>query len=277
MQSLLGFVIASLIFSPHALVSSSPQPLFPWRSKRDTATYPQPNSFHVDKLRHEREIEHTKLIRSLTEVVAGVLTAVIYYHLVNKVIGGLSDSISGLFKQQAEGKPSSSLPPNILKFLAPNTTISIHELEILQTVTDPQSCEYSFEGLGGLHEVKRALSDCVLDLLADHPSLSTNAISSTVLQSVHGILLFGPPGCGKTALVNALSREMNLPIIRVTPSLLLRKYVGETSAMTKAVFSAANKLQPCILFVDEMDALFRTRTDADHHVDRSLSTECKSV
>ena len=46
-------------------------------------------------------------------------------------------------------------------------------------------------------------------------------------------------------------------MIRVVPSLLLRKYVGETSLMTRAVFSAAKKLQPCILFVDEMDALFR--------------------
>ena len=138
-------------------------------------------------------------------------------------------------------------------------------------------------------------------------------------SAVHGVLLYGPPGCGKTALVHALCRHCQvrpfpvclsvcacvfplraacertcrgggrpddrtpfslfhnpvtqLPMIRVVPSLLLRKYVGETSAMTKAVFSAAKKLQPCLLFVDEMDALFRERHDGDHHVDRALVTE----
>lgn len=81
---------------------------------------------------------------------------------------------------------------------------------------------------------------------------------------------------GKSVLVRGLCRRLDVPMIQVTPSLLLRKYVGETSQMTKAVFSLAAKLQPCVLFVDEMDALFRTRTSDDAAVDRNIKTECMS-
>ena len=82
-------------------------------------------------------------------------------------------------------------------------------------------------------------------------------------------------GCGKSALVQAVSKKTNLPIIRVVPSLLLRKYIGESSAMTKAIFTAAKKLQPCIIFIDEMDALFRTRNDHENSIhNRELMTEC---
>ena len=79
---------------------------------------------------------------------------------------------------------------------------------------------------------------------------------------------------GKSALVRGLCKQFNVPTIQVMPSLLLRKYVGETSQLTKAVFSLAVKLQPCILFCDEMDSLFRTRTSDDAAVDRNIKTEC---
>ena len=83
------------------------------------------------------------------------------------------------------------------------------------------------------------------------------------------------PGCGKTALVEALSKKSNLPIIRIVPSLLLRKWIGDTPLLTKAIFTAAKKLQPCIVFIDEMDSMFRRRTEFDHHHDRNLLTECE--
>ena len=58
--------------------------------------------------------------------------------------------------------------------------------------------------------------------------------------------------------------------------MLLRKYVGETPRMTRAIFTAAVKIQPCMVFIDEMDALFRARqsNDMDHAHGRDLITEC---
>lgn len=66
-------------------------------------------------------------------------------------------------------------------------------------------------------------------------------------------------------------------MIVVVPSLLMRKYVGDSSQMLKALFSLAAKLQPCILFVDEIDALMKARHDDEHSVDRYIKIECKHV
>jgi len=88
-----------------------------------------------------------------------------------------------------------------------------------------------------------------------------------------GVLLYGPPGCGKSFLIKALSLKSRLPCLVITPSVLLRKYVGETNQQCRALFSLAQKLSPCILCIDEVDALFRARSDTEHEVSRDLKTE----
>lgn len=80
-------------------------------------------------------------------------------------------------------------------------------------------------------------------------------------------------GCGKTLLVKALATTAQLPCLVVTPSVLLRKYVGETNLQVRALFSLAAKLSPCIVCVDELDGLFRERSDSEHEVSRELKTE----
>lgn len=88
-----------------------------------------------------------------------------------------------------------------------------------------------------------------------------------------GVLLYGPPGCGKTLLVKALASKARLPCLVVAPSVLLRKYVGETNSQVRSLFALASKLAPCILCVDELDGLFRERSDNEHEVSRDLKTE----
>lgn len=89
----------------------------------------------------------------------------------------------------------------------------------------------------------------------------------------YGILLYGEPGCGKTLLVKALAQKSQLPCLVVTPSVLLRKYVGETNMQVRCLFSLASKMSPCILCIDELDGLFRERSDNEHEVSRDLKTE----
>jgi SpoVK/Ycf46/Vps4 family AAA+-type ATPase len=66
-------------------------------------------------------------------------------------------------------------------------------------------------------------------------------------------------------------------MLNVAPSLLLRMYVGETPRLTKALFTLAAKLQPCLIFIDEADSLFCARSGSDHAVDRKIVTECKHL
>ena len=69
-----------------------------------------------------------------------------------------------------------------------------------------------------------------------------------------GILLYGPPGCGKTMLAKAMSAEISAAYINFDISTIKNKWVGETEKMATSLFSVAKKLQPTIIFIDEIDA-----------------------
>eukprot|EP00669_Euglena_mutabilis_P007930 TRINITY_DN3101_c0_g1_i1.p1 TRINITY_DN3101_c0_g1~~TRINITY_DN3101_c0_g1_i1.p1 ORF type:complete len:284 (+),score=110.58 TRINITY_DN3101_c0_g1_i1:372-1223(+) len=80
-----------------------------------------------------------------------------------------------------------------------------------------------------------------------------------------GVLLYGPPGTGKTMLAKAIARETNARFLEVKVESLFSKWVGESERLVSAVFTLARKLQPAIIFIDEMDALLGSR-GGDGHV-----------
>ncbi|KAK4498530.1 hypothetical protein PRZ48_011188 [Zasmidium cellare] len=82
-------------------------------------------------------------------------------------------------------------------------------------------------------------------------------------QRAGGILVYGPPGTGKTHLARVIAFESKASMLSVSPADLLIKWVGDTEAAIKALFSLARLLHPCLLFFDEADSLFRARTGDD--------------
>jgi hypothetical protein len=92
-------------------------------------------------------------------------------------------------------------------------------------------------------------------------------------QQSAGILLYGPPGCGKTMLLQAVSATLRMPCLMVTPSVLLKKFVGETNQQIRSLFTLAQKLGDCLIVLDELDGLFRERRYDEHDVSRELKTE----
>jgi len=90
-----------------------------------------------------------------------------------------------------------------------------------------------------------------------------------------GVLLYGPPGTGKTLLAKAIAKECGASFINVNLATIMSKYVGDSEKMVQAVFSLANKLSPCIIFVDEMDGFLSRRSEGSN--DPAVTDKVKTL
>jgi hypothetical protein len=129
----------------------------------------------------------------------------------------------------------------------------------------------SWNSIAGLEAAKERLLSSIATVKGRHSQVYAPLFDNS--NTAAGVLLYGPPGCGKTMLVKALASTARLPCLVLTPSVLLRKYVGETNQQVRSLFSLANKLAPCVLCIDELDGLFRERNENEHEVSRDLKTE----
>ncbi|OIQ68701.1 ATP-dependent zinc metalloprotease FtsH [mine drainage metagenome] len=107
-----------------------------------------------------------------------------------------------------------------------------------------------WEDVGGLEPIKATLREAIAWPLS--PPLLLVKIG---MQPPRGILLYGPPGNGKTLLVKALASQSNLNFISVKGPELLSKYIGESEQGVRELFARARHAAPCIIFLDEVDAL----------------------
>ncbi|KAJ2474744.1 mitochondrial dynamin GTPase Msp1, partial [Coemansia sp. RSA 2320] len=145
-----------------------------------------------------------------------------------------------------------------------------YESTIMGEVVLPDDVAVTFEQIGGLDDIIQDLNESVIYPL-NHPELFTSP--SGLLGSPKGLLLYGPPGCGKTMMAKALARESGAAFINVHLSTLQDKWFGESNRLIRAVFSLAEKLQPAIIFIDEIDAFLRTRQSAEHEVSATMKAE----
>ena len=116
--------------------------------------------------------------------------------------------------------------------------------------------DVTWEDIGALENVRRELS---LSILA--PIRNPTQFERLGLTRPSGILLTGPPGCGKTLLAKAVANESGLNFISVKGPELLNMYVGESERAVRSVFTRAKSSKPCVIFFDEIDALAPRRQE----------------
>ena len=128
--------------------------------------------------------------------------------------------------------------------------------------------DVKWDDVGGLEESKRTLQETI-----EWPLKYETLFKRAGTKPPKGILLTGPPGCGKTLLAKAVASETETNFIAIRGPQLMSKYVGESEKGVREVFKKARQASPCILFLDELDALAPPRGSGDttHVSDRVVT------
>ena len=120
----------------------------------------------------------------------------------------------------------------------------------------------TFDDIAGLTEVKKDMK-CLVDFL-----VNKEKYSKAGAKLPKGVILYGPPGTGKTLLAKAVANEAKVPFMYMSGSEFIEMYVGVGAKRVRELFEKARKTAPCIIFIDEIDAIGGKRTDKDNGEDR---------
>ncbi|KAG8079372.1 hypothetical protein GUJ93_ZPchr0007g3759 [Zizania palustris] len=144
------------------------------------------------------------------------------------------------------------------------------EKRLLGDVIPPDEIGITFEDIGALENVKETLKELVM-LPLQRPELFSKG---QLMKPCKGILLFGPPGTGKTMLAKAVATESGANFINISMSSISSKWFGEGEKYVKAVFSLASKIAPSVIFVDEVDGMLgRRENPGEHEAMRKMKNE----
>jgi SpoVK/Ycf46/Vps4 family AAA+-type ATPase len=144
------------------------------------------------------------------------------------------------------------------------------EKKLLSDVIPPSDIGVSFSDIGALENVKDTLKELVM-LPLQRPELFGKG---QLTKPTKGILLFGPPGTGKTMLAKAVATEAGANFINISMSSITSKWFGEGEKYVKAVFSLASKIAPSVIFVDEVDSMLgRRENPGEHEAMRKMKNE----
>ena len=162
--------------------------------------------------------------------------------------------------------------------ILPGVRVSMNQdtlavIDILEDAFDPlvsgaeiiEKPNIKYSDLGGLDEQIREIRDAI-ELSLEKPE----SFEKFGIQPPKGVLLTGPPGTGKTMLAKAVASHTNATFLGLVGSELAQKYIGEGGRMVRELFSLARKKSPCIIFIDEIDAIGSKRLDSSTSGDREV-------
>ncbi|GMI55403.1 hypothetical protein ScalyP_jg11839 [Parmales sp. scaly parma] len=209
-------------------------------------------------------------LQSVGQIIGDILKKVNDEHFIVKASSGPRYVVGCRTRlDQAKLKPGTRVSLDM-------TTLTIMRVlprEVDPTVfhmqSDEEETKVSFSEIGGLTEQVRELRE-VIELPLTNPELFIRV----GIKAPKGVLLYGPPGTGKTLLARALASNINAMFLKVVASAIVDKYIGESARIIREMFGFARDHQPCVIFMDEIDAIggsrFSEGTSADREIQRTL-------
>jgi len=166
--------------------------------------------------------------------------------------------------------------------LRPGAIVALNQrgstiVEILPSHVDPyikameviERPDVTYDDIGGLKEQIREIREAI-----ELPLKKPDLFRAVGIEPPKGVLLYGPPGCGKTLLAKAVAHHTNATFIKLVASELISKWIGESARLVREVFKFAKLKAPSIIFIDEIDAIAAKRlevgTSGEREVQRAL-------
>ncbi|ARM75107.1 AAA family ATPase [Acidianus manzaensis] len=149
------------------------------------------------------------------------------------------------------------------------TSDKANQIQLKNKKKEEEVKKVSWTDIGGYEDVKKEIMDYV-----EFPMKNKTLATKYGLRPPKGILLFGPPGCGKTLMMRALAGDAKLNFIYVNVSDIMSKWYGESEARLRELFANARKNSPCLLFFDEIDTI---GTKRESHTGDSVTPRLLSL
>ncbi|GKZ18892.1 hypothetical protein AbraIFM66951_001850 [Aspergillus brasiliensis] len=188
----------------------------------------------------------------------------------------LNKSLVGMWNTTNTSKPSKQSESNTAESTAPPSTStkkrhhggesqSSKRRKAEAAVDRSPPTHISLADLGGLDDVVQELGDLVI-----LPMTRPQVYMSSNVQPPRGVLLHGPPGCGKTMIANAFAAELGVPFISISAPSVISGMSGESEKALREYFEEAKRIAPCLIFIDEIDAITPKRESAQREMEKRI-------
>ena len=214
---------------------------------------------------HEKTEDHLKAIQSVGLLIGEIIsprgedTYLVKVTSGPRYVVGVRSTIDRSKLKTGTRVTLDTMTYTIMRALAREVDPLVHRM----LTEDPG--KVAFEEIGGLHDQMRVLRETI-ELPITNPEL----FKRVGISAPKGILLYGPPGTGKTLLARALASNVNANFMKVVASSIMDKYIGESARIIREMFTYAKNHQPCIIFIDEIDAIGGRRLSDGNSSDREI-------
>ncbi|MGB1811658.1 MAG: AAA family ATPase [Candidatus Kariarchaeum pelagius] len=205
-------------------------------------------------------LQSAEILLELTKFTENPQLSKIYENRAKEYIGR-AKTLNKLIKTQIPNKSSKN----------PSSSEENSEYDkVLESSIVSETPDLTLNDVAGLEDVKRSLREAIV-LPLKRPDLFTGS-----RQPWRGILLHGPPGCGKTMIAKATAGDIKATFFNISAAVLVSKWLGESEKLVKRLYELAKEKQPSIIFIDEVDSLTQSRSENENDAMRRVKTQLLS-